>query len=159
MDRTEEALATFNNGFNCAQAVLSAFSEKLGMNRDLALKVASGMGAGLGHQGRVCGVVFGAYLVLSLRAGSSHPNDELSKELVYNLTRRFDTSFLNIHKALNCSELLEVDMSTPEGYSAALEQGLFDTKCQLFVKDAVRIIEQIFDKLDRNEFLNHAVPK
>jgi C_GCAxxG_C_C family probable redox protein len=154
MNRIEEALTTFNNGFNCAQAIFSSFSEEMGMSRNIALKVSSGLGAGLGHQGKECGVVFGAYLVIGLRVGSSQPNDELSKELVYNLTRRFDKSFREIHHFLNCSELLCLDMSTPEGYGTAIEKGLFDTLCQDFVRDAVIILEQILNKLDENQFLN-----
>ena len=146
MNRIEKALTTFNSGFNCAQAIFSAFSEDLGMNRDIALKVSSGLGAGLGHKGKECGVVLGAYMVISLRYGSNLPNDELSKELVYNLTHKFDKRFKEIHHFLNCSELLNLDMSTPEGYGTALEKGLFNTKCQEFVRDAVVVLAQIMNK-------------
>jgi C_GCAxxG_C_C family probable redox protein len=143
MNKTEEALATFSNGFNCAQAVLSVFAEDLGMPRDTALKIASGLGAGLGRQGKICGVVLGAYMVLSLKAGSPEPNAVLCKELTYRLTRAFDNDFMIIHHSLICRDLLHTDISTPEGYRYANENGLFSNTCPVLVSDAIMILEHL----------------
>jgi C_GCAxxG_C_C family probable redox protein len=147
MNKTEYAVATFNDGFNCAQAVLSAFAPELGLNRETALKIASGLGAGLGYQGKTCGAILGAYMVISLRTGSSMPNDELSKEITYNKTREFDKQFMKTHHSLLCKELLNTDLSTEEGYSYAVDNGLFENSCQTFVKDAVILLEQIISEL------------
>ena len=147
MNKTEDALATFNNGFNCAQAVLSAFAQELGLNRETALKIASGLGAGLGYQGKTCGAILGAYMVISLRTGSSMPNDELSKENTYNKTREFDRQFMKTHHSLLCRELLNTDLSSEEGYRYAVDNNLFETNCPTFVKDSVLIIEKILNKL------------
>jgi C_GCAxxG_C_C family probable redox protein len=146
MKKVEEALEIFNNGFNCTQAVLAVFAEEFGMEKSTSLKIATGLGAGLGNQGNICGAVFGAYLALSLRYGSSMPRDEYSKELTYHLTRVFDKEFIQIHGALECQKLLKTDLSTPEGYNYALEHGLFDTVCQDFVRNAVTIAEKLLEK-------------
>jgi hypothetical protein len=47
MTRKEEAMVLFEDGFNCCQAVFSVFSEELLIDRELALKVATGFGGGL----------------------------------------------------------------------------------------------------------------
>ena len=39
MTRVDDAVTEFKNGFNCAQAILSAFSQEYGLNKELALKV------------------------------------------------------------------------------------------------------------------------
>jgi C_GCAxxG_C_C family probable redox protein len=143
MNKIDDALDTFNNGFNCAQAVLSAFAPNLGLSRDTALKITSGLGAGLGYQGKICGAVVGAYLVIGLKNGSYMPNDELNKEITYKLTRIFDSEFMDIHHSLICKELLDADLSTPDGFSYALNHGLFDTCCPDFVKSSVMILEKI----------------
>ncbi len=146
MNKNEEAVSIFNNGFNCAQAVLSVFASEKGLDRNMALKVATGLGAGLGHQGKICGAVVGAYLSIGLHAGSSAPNDEFAKEITYHMSRKFDREFLKNNPSLICKELLKVDLSTPEGYDIAKEKGLFETLCPNFVSDAVIILEKMFEK-------------
>jgi len=146
MNRNEEAVSVFNNGYNCAQAVLSVFATEKGLDRNAALKIATGLGAGLGHQGKICGAVVGAYLSIGLHAGSSAPDDEFAMEITYYLSRKFDGDFLKLHPSLICKDLLQADLSTPEGYDTAREKGLFETLCPKFVGDAVNILEKIFEK-------------
>jgi len=38
MNHSEKATASFKEGYNCSQAVFSAFSEELNLDKDLALK-------------------------------------------------------------------------------------------------------------------------
>ena len=45
---TERAAELFGKGFNCSQAVFAAFCDKFGMDEKTALKVASGLGGGVG---------------------------------------------------------------------------------------------------------------
>ena len=52
MSKIDEALQCFNEGFNCAQAVISAYCEPLGLDKKTALKVSCGFGAGMGRMGR-----------------------------------------------------------------------------------------------------------
>ncbi|MCX6225047.1 MAG: C-GCAxxG-C-C family protein, partial [Bacteroidia bacterium] len=115
--------------------------------RNTALKIATGLGAGLGYQGKICGAVLGAYLVLSLKTGSPEPNDVLCKEITYRLTRAFDQEFMNIHRSLICKDLLHADLSTAEGYRYADENGLFNNTCPVFVRDAVIILEELLERL------------
>jgi len=47
---TEIATSQFLRGYNCAQAVLYAFRSEAGLSEDLALKIATGLGAGMGRK-------------------------------------------------------------------------------------------------------------
>jgi C_GCAxxG_C_C family probable redox protein len=73
--RTEIATARFLSGYNCAQAVLDAFRDETGLDEDLALKIATGLGAGMGRKQEVCGAVTGGILVLGLRHGRGRADD------------------------------------------------------------------------------------
>ena len=53
--RSEIAIAKFTQGFNCAQSIIYAFSDDLGIDKDTALKIACGFGAGMGRKQEVCG--------------------------------------------------------------------------------------------------------
>jgi hypothetical protein len=46
MDRVEIALARFAAGFNCSQAIVSAYAEQFGLDETAALKIAAGFGGG-----------------------------------------------------------------------------------------------------------------
>ncbi len=48
MDKKDKAEACFQKGFNCAQAVFFVFASELGLEEEMALKVAAGFGGGLG---------------------------------------------------------------------------------------------------------------
>lgn len=78
MSRKEEALRLFESGFNCNQAVLTAFSGELGIDKETALKIGTGFGGGV-RRGDVCGAVSGAVMVLGMKQGHYIEGDQLWK--------------------------------------------------------------------------------
>jgi hypothetical protein len=50
MDRAEQAVLKFAEGYNCAQSVLFSFCDDLNLDKDKALKIACGFGAGMGRK-------------------------------------------------------------------------------------------------------------
>lgn len=58
MNRKEEAVQLFEGGFNCSQAVFSVFSNELSIDKEIALKIATGFGGGA-RNGELCGAVSG----------------------------------------------------------------------------------------------------
>ena len=58
--KAEAAAQCFNETFNCAQAVFSAFARELGLDREMALKTAAAFGGGMAGTGATCGAVTGA---------------------------------------------------------------------------------------------------
>ncbi len=130
------------DGFNCSQAVFTALSEPLGLDRALALKIASPFGGGIGRTGETCGAVSGALMALGYHLGFSEP-DPQAKERVYTLTREFMRRFCEQNGALDCKALLGIDLSTPEGLQEARDQGVFTSKCLQFIAGAVAIAEEM----------------
>ena len=56
MDRKKTAVDLKRSGCNCAQAVLMAYADKLGMNTDEIMAAGSAFGAGMGCMKATCGV-------------------------------------------------------------------------------------------------------
>lgn len=142
-DCAEKAVERFADGFNCAQAMLLAFSTPAEIDPATAAKLASGLGGGLGRQGGVCGAVTGAVLVLGLRYGAAQADDKTAKENTYRLVREFTARFQERHGAILCRELLGCDIGTPEGLAQAKERGLFGARCPVLVRAAAEILEQM----------------
>lgn len=142
MSHADIALACFREGFNCAQAVLAAFAPELGLEREVALRVAGAFGGGMGRMGQTCGAVSGALMVLGLKHGQASAADRPAKEHTYALVREFCAQFEARHGSTLCRELLGYHIGTPEGRQAIKEKGLHDSLCPRFVCDAAEIIEQ-----------------
>ena len=47
MTKPDDAAARFKEGFSCSQAVVSSFSDDLGLDNDTAYKISCGFGAGI----------------------------------------------------------------------------------------------------------------
>lgn len=141
-DPTRMAEERFAQGFNCAQAVLSAFADHYGLDVTTALKLASPFGGGVARRGQVCGAVTGALLALALARGASVPE---GKEQVYLLAQEFLQKFEARHQAILCRDLLGYDISQPEEHQQAREAGIFKSQCPLFVRDAADILQKMLE--------------
>ncbi len=128
---------------NCAQTVLSTYSEIFGLDRNLALRVAQGFGGGMARGGGTCGAVTGAYMVIGLALKLSADNPRESVERSYELIREFNRKFLELHSSTLCKELIGYDLSTPEGLAEARNKSIFLTVCPAFVRDSVEILETL----------------
>ena len=136
------ALARFGKGFNCAQAVLSVFCEKYGMDMETALKTSCGLGAGM-RSGEVCGAVSGAVLVVGLKHGHNIAEDKESKVNCYTRTEEFLNKFREKHNTIICRDIIGLDISTEYGMKQALDGKLFRTVCDNVVLSAVTILEEL----------------
>ncbi len=141
--RVEQAVACFQEGFSCSQAVLVTFAPQLGLDRDLALKVSGAFGAGMGRMGETCGAVTGAFMVIGLLHGRIRAEDQETKEKAYALVAELADQFRQRHGSLKCRELLGCDLGTPEGQQYAHDHGLSATRCTMFVRDAAEIVERM----------------
>jgi C_GCAxxG_C_C family probable redox protein len=143
MTKSDEAVACFKGGFSCTQALLSTFSEELGLDRETACKVASGFGGGVGRTGNICGAVSGALMVIGLKYGKSTPENCAERERTYELVQEFVREYTALHGSVNCTELLGYDLSNPEAYAEAQEKRIAGQKCPKLVEDAVLVLEKI----------------
>jgi C_GCAxxG_C_C family probable redox protein len=141
--KAEEAVAYFEKGFTCSQAVFATYAESLGLKLEIALPIADVFFAGIGGMAETCGAVTGAFMVIGLKYGRVHAEDSESKEKTRRLIKEFVKRFKNHHGTLTCKTLLDVDISTDEGMEAANEKKLFEIRCTKFVRDAAEILENI----------------
>ena len=138
-----KADSQFEKGYSCAPAVLSAYSEQFGLQKELALKIACGFGGGIGHMGRTCGAVTGAVMVIGLKHGQADANDEGSRQETHRLVKEFMDKFGALHGSVECKELIGYDLSNPAELEAARADDAREKKCRGFVYDAARILEDV----------------
>ena len=142
--KLEIAISKFRDGYNCAQSVLYAHCDDLKMNKETALKLACGFGAGMGRKEEVCGAVSGGILVLGLRHGRGEKDGEAAKEATYARTRELMDKFQQRHGSFICKQLLNgIDLTTDEGKKLFKENDLLNRVCVPCVESVVTILEQI----------------
>jgi C_GCAxxG_C_C family probable redox protein len=145
MNSIDSVVSRFAAGFNCSQAVLSAYAGHLGLDDDSALKIASGFGGGMGRRAETCGAVTGAFMVLGLRYGQAS-SDREAKEAIYARIREFADRFQARNGSLLCRDLLGCDISSPDGLRRAKDDKLLTTVCPKLVRDAAEILEELLNR-------------
>jgi C_GCAxxG_C_C family probable redox protein len=143
MTKADEEQRSFMKKFTCSAAVFSAFSPELGLDPDIAKKIACGFGAGISKTGNICGAVSGAIMVIGLKYGKCTEGDDTATEKTRALTRLFIDEFTKKNGSINCTALLEYNLSVPDEYADAAKSGIFLEKCPALVRDAADILETI----------------
>ena len=103
--REEMAAQYFLSGTNCAQAVLMAYADVLGLTEQQAAMVAVGHGGGVGRLRLHCGA-FSAAVMLS---GAIEGPDGAQKEhrpSTYARVQEIHRRFVEVNGTISCAELL-----------------------------------------------------
>lgn len=145
MNREEQAVHYFRNGFNCAQSVAASFQDVVKMNEKDLLRVAGGFGAGMGRQQLTCGAVSGAYIVIGALYGKTGSDDAEAGEKTYSLVRKFADEFKKLYDTTACADLLGCDLMTEEGQAEFSEKEMKVNICEKCVADAVKITEKLIN--------------
>jgi C_GCAxxG_C_C family probable redox protein len=142
--KSEIALAKFTEGFSCSQSVFYSFCDELQFDKNTALKLACGFGAGMGRKGEVCGAVSGGILVIGIKYGRGENDDPSAKELTYAKTRELMDQFAGKHGTCICRQLLNgCDLTMEEGQKQFTENDLSNKVCKPCIQSAVVILENI----------------
>lgn len=144
MGKSEQAVAKFVSGFNCAQSVLFVFCDDLGLDKNQALKISCGFGAGMGRKEEVCGAVSGGILVIGAKYGRGENDERQSTEVTYAKIRELMDRFSQQHGTYLCRRLLRgCELTTDEGQNIYLDNDYFNKVCKPCVKSVVEILETI----------------
>lgn len=107
--RREQAMANFKQGYNCAQSVVLAHTDLLGISEEQALMLAQSFGGGMGRLRQVCGTVSAMFFIAGALTGSSNPKDMESKKINYALVQELAAEFEKKNGSIICAALLGLD--------------------------------------------------
>ena len=144
LNHVEVALQKMADGYNCAQSVLFAYSQELGLDPDLALKLATGFGAGMARRGEVCGAVTGAILAVGAKYGRGKNDDKPVTEATYAKIQELMDNFQAVQGTVLCRQLLNgCDLTTEEGRQYFRDNDLSSRVCRPCVQTAAQILQGI----------------
>ena len=150
MSKGDIAKQNFLNGYNCSQAVLLAFCEDFGLEKETALKISEPFGGGMGRMREVCGTVTGMFMVLGLAMGNSDAKDGSTKKNVYKSVQELAEKFKQDNGSIICRELLGLQKANKESYVPSERTTEYYKKrpCPELCKYAADILEEYLKEED-----------
>ena len=140
MDRRQKAEEFFHYGYNCAQSVVLAYEDMLGVDKDTLLKLSAPFGGGVGRLREICGAVSGGVMVIGMLTGLDTLIPE-QKSKLYALERELADRFKARAGSYICRDLVAMH---PHGDTHNSKK----PACKELVGIAVEIIEEIRTELE-----------
>ncbi len=138
----ENACRNFKKGYNCAQSVLLAFSDVAGLDNNLAIKLSSSFGGGMGRLREVCGAVSSMFMLAGILKGYTTPNNEEIKGKHYALIQSIAKDFESKCGSIICRDLLGLSKGADSPVpSKRTEQYYKERPCENCIRAAAEIIE------------------
>lgn len=143
MGSSEDVIRLYNEGYDCAQCILKAMSDKVDFDEDTALKTISCMGMGL-LEGSICGALLGGLAVIGLKYGSSAP-DSSSRGITIIKRAQFLMEFRKKYNGLTCPEIMGLDVRKDEDNLRAYKEGIYEHFCPKMASDIIEILNRIIE--------------
>lgn len=145
--KAELAKKYFEEGYNCCQAVVLAFADKMKLDTAAALAIASSFGGGIGRLREVCGAVSGMCIVAGMLYGYTSPDAKEEKANHYKLIQDMAHKFEEKNGSIICRVLtgMEKGSHVPESRTKEYYQ---KRPCGDLVYDAAEILEIIIKEME-----------
>lgn len=142
-EKEEMARAFFREGYNCSQSVMLAFCEEAGIERELALRLSSSFGGGMGRLREVCGAVSGMFMAAGCLYGYSAPKDMQAKKEHYARIQELAARFKEKNGSIVCRELLgKAGKDNSPVPSERTEEYYKKRPCEEMIGTAARLMEE-----------------
>ena len=146
MNHGELAKQNFENGCNCAQSVLLAFSDLTGLTEEQSMKIASSFGGGMGRLREVCGALTGAFMVLGLLYGDGHVPEHGAKTAHYERVQEIAAEFRAQNGSILCRDLLAGVETVPGKVPEKRTKEYYEKRpCGELVRCAAELMDQYIE--------------
>lgn len=144
MTRGELAKKYFEEGYNCSQAVVLAFSDVISINKEDLLKISSSFGGGFGRLREVCGAFSGINIVVGYLFGFAE-TDGQNKMAHYSLIRELAERFKQRNGGtIICKELLgETENLSSKNPAVRTDEYKAKRPCSQIVKNSAEVLEEL----------------
>lgn len=104
-ERAEQAVQ-YKHSFNCAQAVMLAYEDEIGLSSDLIMQLGSGFGLGMGCMEATCGALVGAVAAAGFKNKAGTPTKNIAKKILENFEKRCGATLCKDLKGIDAGKVL-----------------------------------------------------
>lgn len=141
MKRNEKAMMLFDQGCNCSQAVLMAYVDVFDLDVSTMERVSVAFGGGMSKQGKTCGCMTGALMILGLKYGIDSTTIISNRILSYNKGKEFIQIFHATFGETECKQLIKLDLNKKEDLEEA-SKNVFGSRCKQMVGKTVELLDE-----------------
>lgn len=149
-ERAQRAGEYFKAGYNCAQAVVMAYNDIMGMDLEMVAKLAAPFGGGMGRMREVCGTVSGMTMLAGYIQPSADPKNLEERKNNYALVQHFAEQFRNENGDIVCRRLLGLEPIVERNETAMPSERTPEyykkRPCSEYVECAARIVGEYLNK-------------
>lgn len=142
-DHSEKAYRLFAEGRSCAQAVFAAFTDVTGLDEELALRLSSSFGGGMGRMREVCGACSAMFMAAGILYGYTSVDNTDEKADHYRRIQYLAEQFRIEHETIICRDLLKGLNVTSAPEPEKRTQEYYKVRpCIKFVRTAAEILDR-----------------
>ena len=145
-ERVTRAVGYFKSGYNCAQAVVMAYDDVMGISVEALAKIAAPFGGGMGRMREVCGTVSGMTFIAGAILPAINPQNLEERKANYALVQHFAQRFRQENGDIICRRLLGLEPTAERSEtpmpSQRTEEYYRKRPCVEYVTTATRIIAE-----------------
>ena len=150
-DREKQAVRNFADGHNCAQSVLMAYADVLGLTAEQAAMVSVGFGGGMGRLRLHCGAFSAAVMLAGALEGPDGAK-KAHRPQTYARVQEIHRRFVEKNGTVSCAEMLgragvpespTPEERTPEYYAKR--------PCARIIRSACQLIDEMLAEKESND--------
>ncbi len=147
-EHSQKAFELFQQGYNCAQAVVGAYAEEVNIDFDTLIKMSSSFGGGMGKLREVCGAVSAMFLIAGLKHGYNEPNNDEVKQKHYELIQKLGHAFKEKFSTFICRELLALNEQESSPKPTKRTPDFYQKRpCGKFIISACEILDSVISEI------------
>lgn len=154
-DRIALAVQNFYKGYNCSQAICTAWADAYGFSEEQMAKLSSCFGGGIGRMRKTCGAACGMFLLLGLEEGNTNAGDKDAKAENYRVVQELAHRFAErIGGSIECAELLKMAKVEPTTHFTPDErsaQYFAKRPCPKIIEEAAKIWKEYLEEKSNNK--------
>ena len=140
IDAVATARARFleaGNPFGCAETTFMVLKGVYGLDDPLDASAAMALNGGVAYSGGTCGAITGAALAVGLLAGRRIDDHRTAKRVARQLVAGLMDEFRVAQGAVDCRDLIGIDLQAPGGHDAFIAGGVWRDRCLRSIEFAV----------------------
>ena len=146
-ERAALARKAFEEGYNCSQAVVSAYADVTGLDAETLLSLVAPLGGGMGRLREVCGAVSGMFMISGMARKGESNRDRAVRTEVYKGVQQLAEEYRRECGSIVCRELLGLkqhsDAPVPEERTASYYRR---RPCAEYVAVAARMVGEYLNR-------------
>lgn len=143
--RARQLFLDDSNAWGCAEATFIVLKEAFGLPDSGDPAEAMALNGGVAYSGGPCGAMTGAALAVGLLAARRLADHRVAKSAARRIIARLMEEFEAEHEAVNCRDLIGLDLRTEDQHATFIASGIWRDRCMRQIEFSVRRLAPLAD--------------